>query len=257
MPELPEVETMVRGLRPHVAGKVLTAVTVHDPKLAHLGSSLVVPAKVRAVERRGKHILFDLGERTLVLHLRMSGRVVWATRKPAGRVRLALSFPAGGVYFVDPRRLGTAEVVREFVDDLGPEPLGDMSWLPGALVGSRMPIKLWLMDQKKIAGIGNIYATEILFRAGVAPHRPAGSLAPSEASRLKETIPAVLEEAIACCGTTLEDGLYRGPKGEIGTFAYQLRAYGRGGEPCLRCGSTIERTVLGGRGTYFCPRCQK
>lgn len=251
------METIVRGLRPQLEGSELQAVEVYDPKLRGLEGELDLPTAVRAVLRRGKYILFDLGDRLLVLHLRMSGRLVWATRKPSGRVRLRLRFPDGGVYFVDPRRLGTARVVPELDAELGPEPLGDLSWLPGALRGSRMPLKLWLLDQRKIAGIGNIYAAEILFRAGIGPARPANSLTRAEVRRLMTAIPAVLEEAIACCGTTLADGRYQGPTGELGAFACELAVYGREGEPCRRCGAPIERTALGGRGTFFCPRCQR
>ena len=256
MPELPEVETMVRGLRPHVVGKEIVSVQAWDPKLSHVPPALDLPVTVDSLSRRGKYILVDFGDRTLVLHLRMSGRALWAKRKPRGRVRLSLRFPDGGVYFVDPRRLGTAEVVEEFADTLGPEPTADLSWLPKALKASRMPIKLWLMDQKKIAGIGNIYAAEILFRAGLAPTRPADSLSRKETALLKQAIPSVLEEAIDCCGTTLGDGLYRGPQGEIGTFACELAVYGRAGEPCRTCATPIRRTVLSGRGTYACSRCQ-
>jgi len=256
MPELPEVETMVRGLRPHVVGKAITAVEVSDAKLACLRSALSVPARVQSLDRRGKHVLFDLGDRVLVIHPRMSGRLLWGKRKP-GRVRLSLRFREGAVHFVDPRRLGTVEVVPEFSHVLGPEPLGDLSWLPAGLRSSRMPVKLWLMDQKKIAGIGNIYASEILFRAGVDPRRAAGSLSRRETKRLEQAIPAILDEAIACCGTTLADGLYRGANGEIGAFSGELSVYGREREPCLRCEAQIERIVLGGRGTYFCPGCQR
>ncbi len=248
---------MVRGLRPHVEGEGLRAIEVYDPKLGDLDGALHLPVPVKAISRRGKYVLFDLGVRTLVLHLRMSGRLVWAKRKPGGRVRLVLRFPEGGVYFVDPRRLGTAEVVSEFTADLGPEPLGDLAWLPAALQQSRTPLKLWLMDQRKIAGIGNIYAAEILFRSGIAPVRRADSLTRGEVRKLQKAIPAVLEEAIACCGTTLTDGQYRGPQGEIGVFACELAVYGRDGEPCRQCGTPIRRTVLGGRGTFFCPRCQR
>jgi formamidopyrimidine-DNA glycosylase len=256
LPELPEVETMVRGLRPHVVGKEILSADVRDPKLAPIAPALDLPATVASLSRRGKHILFDLGDRTLVLHLRMSGRLAWGTREPTGKVRLSLRFPDGGAHLVDPRRLGTAAVVERFVDELGPEPFGDLAWLPAALARSRMPVKLWLMDQKKIAGIGNIYAAEILFRAGIAPTRPAGSLSRKEVARLEDAIPSVLERAIAAGGTTLADGLYRGPTGENGEFRYELSVYGREGEPCPRCGARIERSLLGGRGTYSCPRCQ-
>ncbi len=256
MPELPEVETMVRGLRPHVMGGTILSVHVWDKKLSHLPPALALPATVSTLSRRGKHILFNLEDRILVLHLRMSGRIVWAQKRPRGRVRLSLRFPGGGVHLVDPRRLGTAEVVSHFEEGLGPEPLEGLGWLPTALWGSRRPVKLWLMDQENIAGIGNIYAAEILFRAGIAPTRPTRSLSRAEIARLQKAIPSVLEEAIAACGTTLPDGLYRGPTGEIGAFAGELAVYGRAGEPCRRCESLVVRSVLGGRGTYFCPRCQ-
>lgn len=247
---------MVRCLRPHVEGKPLVAAAAPDPKLRHVPPALDLPTAVAALTRRGKHILFNLEDRILVLHLRMSGRIVWAQKRPRGRVRLSLRFPGGGVHLVDPRRLGTAEVVSHFEEGLGPEPLEGLGWLPTALWGSRRPVKLWLMDQENIAGIGNIYAAEILFRAGIAPTRPTRSLSRAEIARLQKAIPSVLEEAIAACGTTLEDGLYRGPNGEIGEFSDELATYGREGEPCPRCGAPIARTVLGGRGTYFCPCCQ-
>jgi len=246
---------MVRGLRPYVEGKTLLSVEVPDVKLAHVAPALALPAPVGSLARRGKFLLFHLGDRMLVLHPRMSGRVVWDKGEPARR-RLSLRFPQGAVHLVDPRRLSTAEVVAAFDDHLGPEPLAGLSWLPAALRGSRMPIKLWLMDQKKIAGIGNIYASEILFRAGVDPRRPAGSLSRLETKRLKATIPAVLAEAIAACGTTLGDRAYRGPHGEIGEFRFNLAVYGREADPCPRCAEDVRRIVLGGRGTYFCPRCQ-
>jgi formamidopyrimidine-DNA glycosylase len=247
---------MVRGLRPHVVGREILSADVRDPKLAPIAPALNLPATVVSLSRRGKYILFDLGDRILVLHLRMSGRLAWGTREPTGKVRLSLRFPRGAAHLVDPRRLGTAAVVERFADELGPEPFGDLAWLPVALARSRMPIKLWLMDQKKIAGIGNIYAAEILFRAGISPTRPAASLSRTEVARLEDAIPSVLERAIAAGGTTLADGLYRGPTGESGEFRYELSVYGREGEPCLRCGARIERSLLGGRGTYSCPRCQ-
>ncbi|MBC7093569.1 bifunctional DNA-formamidopyrimidine glycosylase/DNA-(apurinic or apyrimidinic site) lyase [Candidatus Bipolaricaulota bacterium] len=257
MPELPEVETMVQGLRPLVEGETLLAVEAHDPKLVHVRPALDLPVEVRALARRGKYALFDLGDRLLVIHLRMSGRLAWGASAPEGRVRLALRFPDGAVYLVDPRRLGTAEVVREFKGELGPEPFGDLSWLPTALKGSRMPIKLWLMDQRKIAGIGNIYAAEILFRAGIDPRRPARGLEPAEVRRLENAIPEVLQAALAEAGTTLPDGVYQGPNGERGGFAVELSVYGREGEPCPTCGAPVQRMILGGRGTYFCPCCQR
>ncbi|MFN3347156.1 MAG: Fpg/Nei family DNA glycosylase, partial [Candidatus Bipolaricaulaceae bacterium] len=169
--------------------------------------------------------------------------------------RLVLRFSRGDVAFVDVRRLGTVEVAQEFQEELGPDALSDLSFLPDALAKSRAPIKVWLLDQRNIAGIGNIYAAEILFRAKIDPRRPANSLGPAEVARLQTAIPTVLQEAIAALGTTLADNAYQTPEGAAGD--YQPWVYGREGLPCKVCGAPIARIELGGRGTYFCPRCQK
>lgn len=256
MPELPEVESTVRALRLKVLGQTLLHVHALDPVFDPVPKSLLLPVQVRALERRGKYILFGLGDLWLVVHLRMSGRLRWEegqARPP--HTRLVLEFPQGNVLFVDVRRLGTVEVVPEFTEELGPDALSDLSFLPEALRESRAPIKVWLLDQRNIAGIGNIYAAEILFRAGIDPRRPANSLGPHEVQRLKEAIPEVLEEAIEALGTTLADGAYQTPEGEAGD--YEPWVYGREGLPCKMCGTPIERIELGGRGTYFCPRCQR
>ncbi len=228
-----------------------------DPKLKHVPQSLELPAKVYELLRKGKYIVFDLGERKLVVHLRMSGRLLWADSlsEIPKHTRLVLRFSDGAILFIDPRRLGTAEVVKEFLEPLGPDALGDLSFLDGALQESRAPIKLWLLDQRNIAGLGNIYACEALFLAGIDPRRPASSLTKREVARLKDAIHWVLREALEAMGTTLEDEAYRTPEGESGD--YEPKVYGREGLPCLRCGTPIERIELGGRGTYFCPRCQR
>lgn len=256
MPELPEVESIVNTLRPRVLGQTLLAVQVLDPVLAYVPRALNLPATLERLERRGKYVLFGLGERWLIVHLRMSGRLLWQADEPRlPHTRLVLSFPHGNVAFVDVRRLGTVEVAREFQEKLGPDALSDLSFLPSALKESRAPIKIWLLDQRNIAGIGNIYAAEILFRAGIDPRRPANFLRPAEVSRLQAAIPAVLQEAIAALGTTLADNAYQTPEGEAGD--YEPWVYGQEGLPCKVCGTPIERIELGGRGTYFCPRCQK
>lgn len=256
MPELPEVETTVRALRPRVEGRTLLAVRALDPALAPLSEALPLPQEVQGLERRGKYILFRLESGLLVLHLRMSGRLLWQEKgPPPPHTRLVLEFPQGELLFVDVRRLGTVEVASEFAAELGPDALGDLSFLPTALAKSRAPIKIWLLDQRNIAGIGNIYAAEILFRAGIDPRRPARSLRPQEVERLKTAIQEVLKEAIAALGTTLADRAYRTPEGEAGD--YDPWVYGREGLPCKVCGTPIERIELGGRGTYFCPRCQQ
>jgi formamidopyrimidine-DNA glycosylase len=256
MPELPEVEITVQLLRPKVLGEEILGVLALDPKLAHVPARLPRPARVAGLQRRGKHILFELPRKSLVLHLRMSGRLAWSEERDLPKhTRLVLEFPRGRVLFVDPRRLGTAEVVEEFGKELGPDALGDLSFLTEALRGSSAPIKVWLLDQRNIAGLGNIYVAEALFLAGIDPHRPASSLKGKEVERLKGAIHQVLREAISAMGTTLADGAYQTPAGEAGDYA--PRVYGREGLPCPRCGTAIVRVELGGRGTYFCPRCQK
>ncbi|MGC9530638.1 MAG: bifunctional DNA-formamidopyrimidine glycosylase/DNA-(apurinic or apyrimidinic site) lyase [Candidatus Bipolaricaulaceae bacterium] len=256
MPELPEVETIIRGLRPHVEGELLRTVAVRDPSLGPGLAGLELPQVVRAVRRRGKYILFELPSQVLVIHLRMSGRLVWSRRVPPGRVRLSLRFSPGAMHLVDTRRLATAQVGERSDLDLGPDALGDLSWLPAALAGSRAPIKTWLLNQRNIAGIGNIYGAEILFRAGIDPRRPANTLSPAEAERLQAAVPEVLREAIACMGTSLADNTYRAPTGELGSFAGCLRVYGRRGQPCPVCGHPVAQVKLGGRSSYYCPTCQ-
>jgi len=257
MPELPEVENTVRILRPKVVGKEIVEVEALDPKLGHVPQNLALPARVLELLRKGKYIIFDLGERKLVLHLRMSGHLFWthSLSEISKHTRLILRFSEGTLLFIDPRRLGTAEVVEEFSEPLGPDALGDLSFLDEALLKSRAPIKLWLLDQRNIAGLGNIYASEALFLAGIDPRRPASSLKKREVAKLKDAIHRVLREALEAMGTTLEDKAYRTPEGESGD--YEPKVYGREGLPCLRCGTPIERIELGGRGTYFCPRCQR
>lgn len=213
-----------------------------------------LPRKIAGVRRRGKYILFALDRGFLVFHLRMTGRLLVGLT-PADGARAAFRIDGEWLSFVDRRRLATAEYVRELRLELGPEPLGDLSWLPEALKASRRPINLWLMDQKKIAGIGNIYAAEILFSAGIDPRRPADSLRPREVRRLMAAIHGVLTRATEHRGTTFSD--YRDPSGNPGGFQGLLRVYRRAGKPCPRCGTPIQRIELGGRGTYFCPVCQR
>jgi len=256
MPELPEVETTVRALRPKVVGRELRSLRVFDPKLAKLPPLLNLPAKVEELSRRGKYIIFALPQKLLVVHLRMSGRLAWDEGRGVPKhSRLILEFPEGRVVFIDPRRLGTVEVTEEFREELGPDALGDLSFLDEALGKSKVPIKIWLLDQRNIAGLGNIYVAEALFLAGIDPRRQASSLKPPEIARLKRAIHQVLNEALAAMGTTLSDNAYRTPAGETGD--YEPRVYGKEGLPCPICGTPIERIELGGRGTFFCPHCQK
>jgi formamidopyrimidine-DNA glycosylase len=264
VPELPEVETFVRRLRPAV-GSTIESVVVVDGKLRLDGEALV-GARIASIERRGKNIVFDL-DRTgrLVIHLRMSGRLrLERTETEIPYTRLILGLDSGrSIFFVNPRRLGTAVLWKDgFGADLGPDPL-DASLTADAFAesvsASRAPIKTFLMDQRRIAGVGNIYAAESLWRAGIAPQRPANSLTCDEARALRESLVAVLTEAIDRLGTTLGSGVsdYRPSLAEAGTFQNRLLVYGREGEGCTRCGTPIERVVHGGRSTYQCPNCQR
>jgi formamidopyrimidine-DNA glycosylase len=229
-------------------------VEVTDPKLRRCLTGLRLPRRVEGVWRRGKYIVFALDRGFLVFHLRMTGQLVLG-EEPAEGARAVFRLEGWVLSFLDRRRLATAEYMEALDLELGPEPLGDLSWLPAALRQSRRPIKLWLLDQRKIAGIGNIYVAEILFAAGIDPRRPAKSLRPEEVQRLVRAIPTILKRALEHRGTTFSD--YRDAAGAPGEFQELLQVYQRAGEPCPRCGASVQRIELGGRGTYFCSRCQK
>ncbi len=260
MPELPEVETMVRFLRPRVQGAELEEVVAYDVALRASLRETRTPAKADLLLRRGKHVLLHTEDgQWTVIHPRMSGRLAWGQVDPDDRVRALWRFSTGEMRLVDLRRLATVGVFEggEPALGLGPEPLEGLAWLPAVLARSRMPIKVWLMDQRKVAGIGNIYASEICFRAGIDPRRPACELRNVEVERMVEVIPTVLQEAIARQGTTLSDGRYREPGGQRGRFALQLAVYGREGAPCPVCGALVSRCVQAGRSTFWCSRCQR
>jgi formamidopyrimidine-DNA glycosylase len=264
MPELPEVETFVRGLLPAI-GRVIASAEVLDARLA-VSADELTGAQIERIRRRGKYIEIDLGDgRSLVIHLRMSGRLRLECRECETRyTRMILRLDDGQcVYFVDPRRLGTADVYEEgFELPLGLEPL-DATFTTAALAElaspSRAPIKQLLLDQRKVAGIGNIYAAEALWRARIDPRRQANALSKAEVGRLHKAIVGVLGEAIAQLGTTLGSSVsdYRPTAAEGGAFQNHLTVYGREGEPCERCGEGIERVIQAGRSTCFCPACQR
>jgi formamidopyrimidine-DNA glycosylase len=265
MPELPEVETIRRGLEEGLLGARLSGVEVRDPRLLR-DCPLPELARLRGralkrVARRGKFLILDFEGRALVIHLRMTGRLL---PQEEGHTRLILNFSEGKrLVLDDPRRFATLACVR--ADELeGFEPLrrlGLEPFTPGytfenfrKILETNREIKPLLLDQAKLAGLGNIYANEALFRAGIHPQRRANSLSPEEAQRLFKAIPELLEEAIALQGTTISD--YRTATGESGGFQLFLKVYGRAGEPCPRCGTPIEQLSQGGRSSYFCPKCQ-
>jgi formamidopyrimidine-DNA glycosylase len=273
MPELPEVETTVRGLERVLQGQRLSRVAVNRPDLrrpfpADLVQSLT-GATVTGLGRRAKYGLIhtDRG-RTLVFHLGMSGRWRIEPETADRHDHLILETATGAkLAFNDARRFGSVNLVdtaelESFAPfaALGPEPLGDdltVKHLATALAHRFAPIKPLLLDQRIVAGLGNIYVCEALHRAHIAPTREAGSLKPAELKRLVPAIREVLVESIAAGGSTIRD--YAQPNGELGYFAANWRVYGREGEPCLtpQCRGTIARTIQGGRSTFWCPRCQR
>ena len=263
MPELPEVETLVRGLQPAV-GATIQTIEVLDDRL-ELDPRPLIGATILAISRRGKHIVIRLGESgDLVVHLRMSGRLSLARRDAEiAYTRLILGLSTDlTVYFVNPRRLGTvAHCPTGFDDRLGIEPL-DRRFTPEALAelvrGSRAPIKTFLLNQAKIAGIGNIYAAESLWHAGIDPRRPAADLGVDEIARLHRALTDVLSTAVDQLGTTIGSSVsdYRPGGEESARYQNKLYVYGREGEPCERCGESIERIVQAGRSTCLCPACQ-
>ncbi|HEU4620034.1 MAG TPA: bifunctional DNA-formamidopyrimidine glycosylase/DNA-(apurinic or apyrimidinic site) lyase [Gammaproteobacteria bacterium] len=270
MPELPEVETTRRGLEPLVVGRSIERVEVREPRLRWpvekaLGSRLA-GRLVTAVGRRGKYLLLTTDDGTLLVHLGMSGRLRYHSTPPPPdkHDHVDLLFAGGAVLrFRDPRRFGSlhfsaAPERHALLRDLGPEPLGPGftgEYLERACRGRRVAIKPHLMNSRVVAGVGNIYANEALYRAGIHPARQAGRIARPRLEGLVERVRDVLAEAIERGGTTLRD--FADGDGNPGYFQLALRAYGRAGEPCAECGATIRLAVLGQRATYYCPRCQR
>jgi formamidopyrimidine-DNA glycosylase len=263
-PELPEVETFVRGLAPAV-GRTIASADVLDTRLAVTAED-IAGARIAAIVRRGKYIRIELEDgRKLVVHLRMSGRLrLDCDEYERDYVRMVLHLDDGtDVYFVDPRRLGTADVCEDGDDaPLGVEPLEPTFTLPvlSKLTSeSKAPIKSFLLDQRKVAGIGNIYAAEALWQARIDPRRRACELSRVEVGRLHRAIVGVLGEAVTQLGTTLGSSVsdYRPTAAEGGMYQNHLAVYGREGETCERCGEPIERVIQAGRSTCFCPKCQR
>lgn len=273
MPELPEVETTRAGIEPHLVGQTIRAVTVRETRLRlaiNPGVSGLAGAKVFSVKRRAKYLLLDLGaDGTLLIHLGMSGglRVVSPDVAWKKHDHVALELASGQqLRFHDPRRFGiflhlTSEedpAKHSLLASLGPEPFDpafDIAHLKRLLAKRTTPIKVALMDNKVVVGVGNIYASEALFRAGILPTRPANKVSVVRLGKLVEAVRAVLSEAIAQGGTTLRDFLRE--DGSPGYFRQQLFVYDRAGEPCRVCSTPIRHAVLGQRSTYWCPRCQR
>lgn len=274
MPELPEVETIRAALAPLLEGRRFERVVISDPRLTRPLDPSRVAAElegedVAAIDRRGKYLVvrFRSG-RALLIHLRMTGslqcRPSEAFQADPHRRAVVTLDNGSDVSYRDVRRFGTwflAEPggLEPYLDTrLGVEPLGSdfsMSYLRGRLEGRRAPLKAALLDQRTVAGLGNIYADEALWRARLHPRRPAGELEPAELGPLRRGIRNALEMGIARQGATLRD--YSTPDGRSGSMQKEFKAYGRAGEPCPRCGTPIDKIRVAGRGTWYCPSCQR
>ena len=274
MPELPEVEVIRRGLTPHLVGRTITRVVISNRRLR-----LPVPRaklnlwiqsdRVESVDRRAKYLLVKMNSgAVLVLHLGMTGRLAFFANGTPRTAHDHLRFELDSgleLRFNDVRRFGSVQVLApedvegtQIFSGLGPEPLGpDLSsnYLLERARRKVRPIKNFLMDARVVVGIGNIYANEILFAAGIKPTRGVGTLTKPAWERVIRASRQVLERAIACGGTTISD--YVRSSGDTGYFQCELRVYGREGEVCQCCGSLVRRQVLAGRATFFCPKCQK
>ncbi|HTR89953.1 MAG TPA: bifunctional DNA-formamidopyrimidine glycosylase/DNA-(apurinic or apyrimidinic site) lyase [Solirubrobacteraceae bacterium] len=286
MPELPEVETIRGQLAPLVEGRRLRRVEILDarwsrPLAPRELADAITGRRVQALERRGKYLIWRLsGEVFLVQHLRMTGSILSEPDPEPGHVRVSIELgpPARGaggtraggrrgsrLAIVDPRRFGTGELLlgeaaleEFFAARLGLEPFAEgftAEHLRAIVRGRRTPIKALLLDQRRIAGVGNIYADEALFRAAIHPLRPAGSLSRAQLERLREGLIEALAEGIDARGASIDD--FRHVDGVRGSFQDRFLVHRRAGEPCVRCGRPIVKLVVAGRGTYVCERCQR
>jgi formamidopyrimidine-DNA glycosylase len=271
MPELPEVETIRRQLAPHLEGRTLARVEIRDPRWTMPQPADEVAAGLQGetvvqIDRAGKYLVWNLGGGgSLLMHLRMTGTLLLdpAPAPTHARVRIDLSDGHELVY-VDPRRFGTGHLLAGAAARdvylgarLGPEPLTPAfttAYLRARAAGRSAPVKAFLLDQRNIAGVGNIYADEALFRASIHPLRAAGRLRPAQLDALRVGIEQALAAGIESQGATIDD--FRHVDGAHGSFQDQFLVHRREGLPCPRCGTAVRKLVVGGRGTYVCERCQ-
>ncbi len=274
MPELPEVEQVVQDIRPHLVGQTIKDVDIFLERLIKTSSGqefarILENRRIDAVERRGKYILIRLEEGwTLIVHLRMTGGLVWCSlgSEDEKYERLRFCLADGSILsYSDSRTLGTLHLLPDHalgeikgLTTLGPEPLSEefsKAYLKSSVTDKKGSIKGLLLDQAVIAGLGNIYVDESLFRSGIRPERTAGSLKKKEIDLLHQEIQAVIVEVIHQGGTTFRD--YRKGRGEQGEYQQRLKVYGRTGKPCVICGRDIQKSRVAGRGTHYCDHCQK
>ena len=273
MPELPEVENVRRTLENLVTGKTIKDVIVTYPKLvkrpddAELFKEMLRGETIERIERRGKFLLLYVTKYVIVSHLRMEGKyLLHKGDEPVDKhTHVRFQFTDGTeLHYKDVRKFGTMHLFKkgeEFeqmpLADLGPEPF-DVELTPGylqeKLQKTNRKIKVVLLDQRLLVGLGNIYVDEVLFRSGIYPEREASSLTKAEIEKIHEATVTTLREAVERGGSTIRT--YINSQGQIGSFQELLNVYGRKGEPCVTCGTVIEKTVVGGRGTHYCPTCQ-
>jgi len=270
MPELPEVETTRRGIEPHLQGKIISALVVRQPKLrwpipSKLGE-LIKGQRISAVERRGKYLLLHTTPGAVMIHLGMSGSLYLVpTNQPAAyHDHVDLQLDSGmALRLTDPRRFGSvlwqpAGMQHDLLAKLGPEPLSDQfnaDYLWQRCQGRKSAIKQLIMDSHVVVGVGNIYANEALFGAGIHPKRAAGRISKRRLTVFVKEIKQVLSRAIAQGGTTLKD--FVGGDGKPGYFKQELQVYGRAGESCVKCRNSLKEIRLGQRSTVYCPECQR
>ncbi len=271
MPELPEVETTRRGITPHIQGRTVKRLVIRQPKLRwpipSKLASLIKNRKILSVERRAKYLLLGLDNGSIIIHLGMSGslRIIDSSEPPMVHDHVDFVLDDGvAMRFTDPRRFGcvlwqgAAEPLHRLLSSLGPEPLslafdGDVLFQRSR--GRKAPIKTFLMDNKNVVGVGNIYANEALFAAGIRPDRASGRISKQRYQVLADEVKKVLAKAIEQGGTTLRD--FVGGDGRPGYFKQSLKVYGRGGQPCITCDHTLIETRLGQRSTVYCRQCQR
>jgi formamidopyrimidine-DNA glycosylase len=271
MPELPEVETIRCGLQPLVVGKRIDRVIVRTPKLRwpipRNLSQILCGQVVRSVERRAKYLVFRFSNGSMIIHLGMSGRLRVISRAvdPGKHDHVDIVFHNGTcLRFCDPRRFGALlwsaadPLEHPLLFNSGPEPLTpglNSIYLHERSRGRKVSVKQFIMDQRVVSGVGNIYANEALFMAGIHPLTPAGRISRKRYQRLASAIKKTLRKAIAAGGTTVRD--FQDESGDPGYFQLQLKVYGRGGKPCFVCGHAIRCIRNGQRSTFYCPKCQR
>jgi formamidopyrimidine-DNA glycosylase len=270
MPELPEVETIRRHLAPHVEGRTLQALEVLDerwcrPLPREELAAAVEGRRVERLNRRGKYLVWELeGDAHLLMHLRMTGTLLIDPPGAPPYTRVWIRLAGHDLAYTDPRRFGTGELALDgaaldafFGARLGVEPFDEAftgAYLHALTKTSRAPVKAFLLDQKRVAGVGNIYADEALFRARIHPLRPANRLSRPQADALRDAVVASLAAGIEAKGASIDD--FRDPYGVAGSFQDQFLVHLREGEPCTRCGGPVRKLRAAGRGTYVCERCQ-